>query len=168
MKLENIERAYSDAKLKISQMTERVQELTRDCGCLKDELAAANDRAARHQSESSELADRMKVLEAERAGLASRLHESAAGYEAQLAEVEDRRRSSIRALEEKVEDQRKLILELQSELASTASRVKTEGDTSKELENYKKRAQLALKKVRVPLVSVTHALYCRTRFDRGL
>lgn len=145
--MENAERSGSDTRLKVSELAERYgeaqREITRLRSVVEERLAEAVILTEQRDQGTAALA----YCEAQRDDLAQRLHL----LEEQAATQADSHERSLRELKAELTAQKGVaeeqLAQLRAEVEAAQGRLRVEEDSAGNLDNYKKRAQLALKKV---------------------
>jgi len=147
LKMENAERSGSDTRLKVSELAERYgeaqREITRLRSVVEERLAEATILTELRDQGAAALV----TCEAQREDLAQRLHQ----LEEQAATQVDSHERSLRELKAELSAQKGMaeeqLAQLRAEVEAAHGRLRLEEDSAGNLDNYKKRAQLALKKV---------------------
>lgn len=159
MKAENTERASSDLRLKAAELAERYGESQREITRLhaiqheqqqqlqsvQQSLTTVETEMHRCLEEKTEAVRQLSELESSKEVLVTQ-------YEQEKVEVHEQYEKQ-RSMNEET------IVQLQTELARAGSRLNEESNCAGELESYKKRAQLALKKVS-SLINYISYYYC--------
>lgn len=145
--MENSERSGSDMKLKVGELAERYGEAQRELTRLRDgaeerrlEIAALTEERDRH-------ATALSVCEAARDELVRTLKLAEEHAPTQIAVHESRVQDLEAKLARRNEEFAEQLAQLRAEVDAAHSRLRAEEDSAGNLDNYKKRAQLALKKV---------------------
>lgn len=147
LKNENTDRAAGDLRLKAAELAERYSEAQRELVRLKEGLEASDLHVSdvaverdRLQGEVRRLTEQRDTLAAEHASAVERCATLQAEHEQQLRALAEERAGERRAHEDQ-------LAQAQAELALAVNRMKQDADSAGNLDQYKKKAQLALKKV---------------------
>lgn len=146
--MENSERSGSDMRLKVAELAERYGDAQRELTRLRD---AALDRQAEFAAlveERDRHAEALAVSEAARIELHAMLKLAEERAPAEIAVLESRAQELEALLARRGEEFSDQLTQLRAEVDAAHSRLRAEEDSAGNLDNYKKRAQLALKKVR--------------------
>lgn len=153
LKMENSERSGSDTRLKVNELAERYGEAQREITRLRSVVEERVAEAVILTEQRDVGAAALLTCEAQRTDLAQRLQQLEEQAEAQLALHE----SGLQELKAELAAQRGAAAEemarLRAEVEAAQGRLRLEEDSAGNLDNYKKRAQLALKKVDFRLFS---------------
>lgn len=145
--MENSERSGSDTRLKVNELAERYGEAQREITRLRSVVEERVAEAVILTEQRDVGAAALLTCEAQRTDLAQRLQQLEEQAEAQLALHE----SGLQELKAELAAQRGAAAEemaqLRAEVEAAQGRLRLEEDSAGNLDNYKKRAQLALKKV---------------------
>ena len=147
LKTENSDRSSSDLRLKATELGERYGEAQRELSRLREVVSEQQQQLDLMQAalDSADITAQNFAVEKEALTLridSLQVHctDLEHKHQQQLGQVEASKEVAMRECNEQV-------AQLQAELASVSSRLLTENDSAGNLDNYKKRAQLALKKV---------------------
>lgn len=147
MKLENTDRSSSDLRLKATELAERFGEAQREITRLRESLEE-------RQAQVEALAAEKACLEQQALTAATNLAELSAQLsdtEARCTALQTLHAQELHVLMEGKDRElragQEVVARLQAELAEANNRARAEEDSADNLDNYKKRAQLALKKV---------------------
>lgn len=161
LKIENSERSGSDLRLKVGELAERYGETQRELTRLREAAEERQLDATALMEERDGLAEALVVCEGARDELLSRLKSTEEQLPVQLAAHDTRIAELQSQLSRRGEEFSEQLAQLRAEVDAAHSRLRVEEDSAGNLDNYKKRAQIALKKVRLHvlclfLVNNTH------------
>lgn len=145
--MENSERSGGDMKLKVAELAERFGESQREITRLRE---AAEERSAELSALTDQLSatsEALRTCETERVALVGKLKEAEEAAPVQLASYESRIGQLEGQLRKQDAEFAERTAQLRAEVDAVHSRLQVEEDSAGNLDNYKKRAQLALKKV---------------------
>lgn len=145
--MENTERTLSDLKLKLVDITERYNDSQREINKEREllEIKINYNEHLETSIQTLQIAN-LNLLE-EYNENKKQLNDITQKYSTLLSSQQDQERMFNEKLERQQQIGNEAITELQTELASLNIRLKAESQTSGNLDSYKKKAQLALKKV---------------------
>eukprot|EP00597_Dinobryon_sp_UTEXLB2267_P010045 CAMPEP_0170098556 /NCGR_PEP_ID=MMETSP0020_2-20130122/495_1 /TAXON_ID=98059 /ORGANISM="Dinobryon sp., Strain UTEXLB2267" /LENGTH=829 /DNA_ID=CAMNT_0010321007 /DNA_START=18 /DNA_END=2507 /DNA_ORIENTATION=- len=155
LKLENMERSSSDYKVKTTELAERFAEAQREIHRGQDRAKESSAKLAALQMDRDGLAEQLSSLQREREELKGRVNECS-----QLTtEREQRCEEELRACKQRCEqierESQATIFGLEMQVSDLSERVKMEASTASVLDDYKKRAQLAIKKANRDVATLT-------------
>jgi hypothetical protein len=153
LKFENVEKSTSDQHLLTTELSERYGEIQREIAIIKENLkdkTVAFDKIVEEKNilkmEFDETTKTNETLKTEKEEILAKTKETDLNHEVELAKLTKDIETIKCESKEKVES-------LESEVNRLIEKIKFENETSENLENYKKKAQLALKKVLFSLFS---------------
>lgn len=150
--MENLERSGSDVKLKVAELAERYGETQRELTRLRDGAEERQAEIVALTEEKDQHLAALSLCEAARDELAAALKLAEERAPTQIAAHETSVRELGVQLARKDEEFTEQLARLRAEVDAAHSRLRAEEDSAGNLDNYKKRAQLALKKVSRPYV----------------
>ncbi|KAJ1444028.1 hypothetical protein B484DRAFT_248918 [Ochromonadaceae sp. CCMP2298] len=158
MKMERVEQSSSDHRLKAGELADRHSEAQKELTKLREGLGEKQrlleealrscERAEEGQAAAQEQQKEVLQRLTEASDRCSQLEGASVSTQREVGQVHERQ---LRGVQEQV-------AQLQAELASTSQQLQAGVDSAGSLDNYKKRAQLALKKVRPPPLSTPPSL----------
>jgi phage host-nuclease inhibitor protein Gam len=147
LKLENTERTSSDLRLKANELAERYGESQRELTRLHEEVIKMEDNVNINNEQLLKSNEINQILNIDNKELTSKINNITENYTHEIKDLNEQ----IMKLNNKYlnyeKDNNNHIHELQNEVNSLNNRLKIESESAGNLDNYKKRAQLALQKV---------------------
>ena len=146
LKLENAERTVSDQRAMSSELTDRYGEVQRELSRSKEKVAEQILQIEELQRELQSAVSATSGLAAEATATQDKLEQekvSAARLQERLVSVGAEWEGKLSSIQKTLSAK---ITELQTENENLLQRLRSEDETAKALEEYKKRAQIALKK----------------------
>lgn len=147
LKNENVDRSSSDLRLKANELAERYSESQREVARLREAAEAAALLTATLVEERDRALEQIRNDAAEHEQVVAQRTD----LQQQLAAIQTEHCSQLQRFQEErqreAQADKDLIAQLQAELTLAANRMKQDADSAGNLEQYKKKAQLALKKV---------------------
>ena len=159
LKTENTERSSGDFRLKATQLAERYTEAQKEISHLQDLNTELNNKLTKCIQEKEEYIQSSKNIEKEKLELLEQFNTLQDVYQQVITKNQKilTEINTNNTLENKKKDD--IIVQLQAELSSTIERMRLDASSAGNLDNYKKKAQLALKKVSL-IHSAVYIMYC--------
>jgi len=155
MKMERVEQSSSDHRLKAGELADRHSEAQKELTKLREGLGEKQrlleealrscERAEEGQAAAQEQQKEVLQRLTEASDRCSQLEGASVSTQREVGQVHERQ---LRGVQEQV-------AQLQAELASTSQQLQAGVDSAGSLDNYKKRAQLALKKANAAAATLT-------------
>lgn len=147
LKTENTERSSGDFRLKATQLAERYTEAQKEISHLQDLNTELNNKLTKCIQEKEEYIQSTKDIEKEKLELLEQFNTLQDEYQLVITKNQEilTEINTNNTIENKKKDD--IIVQLQAELSSTIERMRLDASSAGNLDNYKKKAQLALKKV---------------------
>lgn len=147
LKLENTDRSSSDLRLKATELAERFGEAQREITKLRELVEDKQVQLDALGAEKARLESETQVSLSQMAERSSQLADAEARCQSLQSSHADELRLLAEGKAKELREGTELAARLQAELAEAHSRLRVGEDSADNLDNYKKRAQLALKKV---------------------
>ena len=154
MKLENTERTSSDLRLKANELAERYGESQRELTRLHEEIIKMEDKVNINNEQLLKSNEINQLLNIDNIELTSKINNITENYTHEIKNLNEQIMNLNNKYLNYEKDNNHHIHELQNEVNSLNNRLKIESESAGNLDNYKKRAQLALQKVLVVVVVV--------------
>jgi chromosome segregation ATPase len=156
---ENIDRSGGDLRLKAAELAERHSEAQREVVRLREAAEAAALQVAALTEERDQLVAQVQLLSEQNTALSAEQASGADRYAAIQTEYEGRLRALAEQHAADIRTREEQATQLQADLALATNRLKQEADSAGNLDQYKKKAQLALKKVKATVPECAQARF---------
>lgn len=146
MKLENVEQRSEDNKIKYNEMMEKYNESQREVTRLKGNLQDYSSRLQTLDAEKSSLERMMQAIQDAKDRVATELTNRATASDSDFEAYKQQTENTKATLETELREERSKVFNLELQLTNIVDKLGSESQATDVLEDYKKRAQVALKK----------------------